>query len=90
MPTRMRQGLESAKKKRQDKKEQEAQEAGILMPVKRKVKVEKPRQRGLKTTSGVGKFKNGMLKISERDIRKVNQIGSQVHRRGRSTKKLFK
>src|SRR5208282_5904815 len=80
MPTRMRQGLELAKKKRQAKKEQEAQEAGILMPVKWKVKVEKPRQTGLKTTSRVGKFKNGMLKVSERDIRKVNQIGSQVHR----------
>jgi hypothetical protein len=86
----MRQGLESARKKRQEKKEKESQEAGILMPVKQKAKLEKRRERGLRTTSGVGKFRNGMLKISERDIRKVNSIGSQVHRRGKSTKKLFK
>ena len=86
----MRQGIESAKKRRQEKKEREAQEAGILMPVKRKAKVEKPRQRGLKTKSGVGKFKNGMLKISERDIQKVNNIGSKAPRRGKSMKKLFK
>jgi len=65
----------------------EAKEAGILMPVKRKAKAEK-RERGLGTTSGVGNFRNGMLKISEWDIHKVNNIGSQVHRQGKS--KLFK
>jgi hypothetical protein len=86
----MRQGLESARKKRQEKKERESQEAGILMPVKRRAKVEKPRERGLKTTSGVGKFKNGMLKISDRDIRRVNNIGSKGPRRGKSMKNLFK
>jgi len=86
----MRQGIESARKKRQDKKEREAQEAGILMPMKKKAKAEKPRDRGLKTTSGVGKFKNGMLKISDRDIQRVNNIGSRAPRRGKSMKKLFK
>ena len=90
MPVRMRQGLELAKKKRQEKMEREAQEAGILMPVKRKAKVEKSRERGLKTTSGVGKFKNGMLKISDRDIQRVNSNGSKGPRRGKSMKKLFK
>jgi len=90
IPTKIRQGIEAAKQKRQAKREREAKEAGILMPVKRKVKSEVPRQRGLNTASGVGKFKNGMLKINERDIRRINSSGSQGQRRGKSVKKLFK
>jgi hypothetical protein len=90
VPLKIRKGIETAKKTRQEKGEREAKEAGILMPVKRKAKVEKPRERGLKTASGVGKFKNGMLKINEREIRRVNNSGSQGQRRGKSIKKLFK
>jgi hypothetical protein len=60
------------------------------MPVKRKSKPVKVRERGLKTASSVGKFKNGMLKINEREIRRVNNSGSRLGRRGKSIKKLFK
>ena len=77
VPLRIRKGIEAAKAKRQEKSEREAQEAGILMPVKRKSKPMKVRERGLKTPSGVGKFKNGMLKINEREIRRVNNSGSR-------------
>lgn len=60
------------------------------MPVK-KTAVKTARQRGLNTAAGVGKFKNGMLQISERDIRKINNPGvSSGKRRGKSVKKLFK
>jgi len=90
IPLRIRKGIEAANVKRQEKSEREAQEAGILMPVKRKSKPTKVRERGLRTASGVGKFKNGMLKINEREIRRVNNIGSGLGRRGKSVKKLFK
>jgi hypothetical protein len=91
MPLRIRKGIEAAKVKRQEKSEREAQEAGILMPVKRKTKPMKVRERGLRTTSGVGKFKNGMLKINEREIQRINNSGrSGKQRRGKSIKKLFK
>jgi hypothetical protein len=60
------------------------------MPVKRKVKSSTPRQRGLDTASGVGKFKNGMLKINEQEIHRINNSGGSSFRRGKSTKKLFK
>jgi hypothetical protein len=90
VPLRIRKGIQTAKKTRQEKGEQEAKEAGILMPVKRKAKASKPRERGLNTASAVGKFKNGMLKINEREIRRVNNSGSQGQRRGKSIKKLFK
>jgi hypothetical protein len=90
VPLRIRKGIEVAKAKRQEKSEREAQEAGILMPVKLKSKPLKVRERGLKTPSGVGKFKNGMLKINEKEIRKVNNSGSGIGRRGKSVKKLFK
>jgi molybdate-binding protein len=72
------------------KQEKEAQEAGILMPVKRKTLVDAPRQRGLNTAAGVGKFRNGMLQISERDIRRINSKGGTGARRGKGIKKLFK
>src|SRR5271155_1268583 len=45
VPLRIRKGIETAKIKRQEKIEREAQEAGILMPVKRKSKPEKVRTR---------------------------------------------
>ena len=90
MPLRIRKGIEDAKKRREDKKEKEAKEAGIVMAMKQKSRVEKPRQRGLKTAAGVGKFKNGMLKINERDIKRINNSGSNSGRRGRSIKNLFK
>ena len=93
VPLRIRKGIEAAKVKRQEKSEREAQEAGILMPVKQKSKPVKVRERGLKTASSVGKFKNGMLKINEREIRRVNNSGSRPGRpgrRGKSIKKLFK
>jgi len=90
IPARIRQGIEHAKQKRQAKKENEAKEAGILMPVKRKAKTDTPRQRGLNTGASVGRFKNGMLKINERDIRRISGSGgSSGSRRGRSVKKLF-
>ena len=90
VPLRIRKGIENAKKRREDKREKEAREAGIVMAMKQKSRVEKPRQRGLKTAAGVGKFKNGMLKINERDIKRINSSGSNSGRRGRSIKKLFK
>jgi len=90
VPLRIRKGIEAAKAKRQEKSEREAQEAGILLPVKRKSKPMKVRERGLKTASSVGKFKNGMLQIKEREIRRVNNSGSGLGRRGKSVKKLFK
>jgi hypothetical protein len=79
-----------AKVQRQEKKEREAQEAGLIMPKKRKVKPVKTRERGLNTKSGVGKFKNGMLQVSEREIRKINNAGSGISKRGKGVKKLFK
>ena len=90
IPLRIRKGIETAKKRREEKKEREASEAGILIPVKRKPKPQKTRERGLKTASGVGKFENGMLKVSERDIRRINATGVHFSRRGKSVKKLFK
>jgi Domain of unknown function (DUF4602) len=90
VPLRIRKGIQNAKKQREEKKEKEAREAGIVMATKQKNKPEKTRQRGLKTTAGVGKFKNGMLKINERDIRRINNSGSKSGRRGKSIKKLFK
>jgi hypothetical protein len=90
VPLRIQKGIETAKAKRREKSEREAQEAGILMPVKRKSKPEKVRERGLRTVSGVGKFKNGMLKINAREIRRVNNAGSGKPHRGKSIKKLFK
>ena len=90
IPLRIQKGIEIAKAKRRKKSEREAQEAGILMPVKRKSKPEKVRESGLKTSSSVGKFKNGMLKINAREIRRVNNAGSGKPRRGKSIKKLFK
>jgi hypothetical protein len=89
VPIRIRKGIETTRKQKEQKTEREAKEAGILMPVKRKKKPEKVQERGLKTTAGVGKFKNGMLKINARDIRRVNNSG-QTPRRGKSVKKLFK
>jgi hypothetical protein len=90
VPLKIQKGIKQAKVQRQEKKEREAQEAGILMPVKRKRQAQKPRERGLKTAAGVGKFRNGMLKINEREIRRVNNTGSGGPRRGKSIKKLFK
>jgi hypothetical protein len=78
--------MEEAKKKREEKREREAQEAGILMPVKRKVKTEKVRERGLKMGSTVGKFKNGMLMVNERDIRRINRSGSKLSQRRKGVK----
>jgi hypothetical protein len=89
VPHRIRKGIETTRKEKQAKTEREAQEAGILMPVKRQAKPQKARERGLRTTSGVGKFKNGMLKINEREIRRVNNSQGGP-RRGKSVKKLFK
>jgi hypothetical protein len=89
VPLRIHKGIEATRKQKQAKTEREAKEAGILMPVKRKKKPEKVKERGLKTTAGVGKFKNGMLKINARDIRWVNNSG-QAPRRGKSVKKLLK
>ena len=82
VPLRIRKGIDAAKAKRLEKSEREAQEAGILLPVKRKSKPVKVRERGLKTASSVGKFKNGMLQINEREIRRVNNSGSGLGRRG--------
>jgi Domain of unknown function (DUF4602) len=90
IPLRIRKGIETAKVQRQEKKEREAQEAGLIMPKKRKVKPVKTRERGLNTKSGVGKFKNGMLQVSEREIRKINNAGSGISKRGKGVKKLFK
>jgi len=91
IPLRIRKGIENAKKRREEKKEKEAKEAGIVMATKHRVKNEKPRARGLKTAASVGKFKNGMLKINERDIRRINKSGGPSSgRRGKSVKKLFK
>ena len=89
VPLRIRQGIQNAKKTREEKKEKESREAGIVMATKQKSKVQKPRERGLRTPASVGKFKNGMLKINEREIRRVNNSGSNAGRRGRSVKKLF-
>jgi hypothetical protein len=52
------------------------------MPVKKKDKPKKVRPRSLRAGSGVGKFKNGMLKIGEKDIRRVNNSGSRLSQRG--------
>jgi len=54
------------------------------------VKAVKTRARGLNTKSGVGKFKNGMLQVSEREIRRINNAGSGISKRSRDVKKLFK
>jgi hypothetical protein len=83
-------GLQTAKTKRAKKKEKDAVEAGILLPVKKRVK-SIPRERGLNTASGVGKFRNGMLKIHEREINRINNSGAKGRQnRGRGIKKLFK
>ena len=88
VPLRIRKGIETTKKQKQEKTEREAQEAGILMPVKHKKMPGKVRERGLKTAAGVGKFKNGMLKVNQQEIRRVNNMKGP--RRGKSVKKLFK
>ena len=56
VPLRIRKGIEAAREIKQEKKEKEAQEAGIVLPVKRKSKPGKLRERGLMLKSGVGKF----------------------------------
>jgi hypothetical protein len=87
VPTRIVRGIEAAKTARERKLENEAQEAGILLPVKKRERG-KQRERGLNTSGGVGKFKNGMLKINDGVIKRINGTGG-VHR-GTSIKKLFK
>jgi hypothetical protein len=51
VPLIIRKGFETAKKTRQVKGKWEVKEVGILMPVKRKTKVEKPWERGLSKNS---------------------------------------
>ena len=76
-PARIRKGIEAKRKSTEAKREREAQDAGIVLPVKRKSKAVKGRDRGLALKSGVGKFKNGTLKIDEKEIRRINNSGSR-------------
>ena len=89
-PLRIRQGIETAKQERAEKRVREAKEAGIVMPVKRKAKAEKVRERGLNMTNGIGKFKKGMLKVNAREIQRINKTESNITRRKGGIKKLFK
>jgi hypothetical protein len=90
VPLRIRKGIRMAKVRREEKKEKEAKEAGLIMPKNRKVKPVKKKERGLNTNSRLGKSKNGMLMISEREIRRINNAGSGISKRGEGMKKLFK
>lgn len=89
IPLRIQKGIETAKIRRQAKGEREAKEAGLVLPKKRKTKAGKTRERGLNTKSGVGKFKNGWLQVSEREIRRINNAGSGISKTSRHVKKLF-
>lgn len=71
MPMKMRQGVEAKRKERQDKKEKEAREAGIVLARKAKVKKSTTkRDRGLKIAS-VGKSTGHGIVVSERDIQRI-------------------
>ena len=93
VPVKIRKGIEGAKRKKEEKVEREAKEAGIVTPIKKQKEKRKERERGLRTGASVGKFRGGMLKLSERDIQRINQSGRNNNRgvlaRGKSVKKLF-
>ncbi|KAL7271641.1 pre-rRNA processing and 40S ribosomal subunit assembly [Rhizina undulata] len=70
IPMKMRQGINSGKKYRDEKRKREAKEAGIILEKEVKVKkVERKRDRGFGPS--IGRFKGGALVLSKKDVREI-------------------
>lgn len=77
MPMSHRKGINEAARKREEKRRQEAKEAGIVLEKEvKKRKFTGERERGLGGPS-VGKFKGGVLKLSKSDLRDINGGGGE-------------
>ena len=72
MPLAQRKGIAAKATEREETRRREAQENGIILEkvAKRKRKDGSERQRGI-GGPGVGKFQGGMLKLSKKDVAKI-------------------
>ncbi|KAF2086941.1 hypothetical protein K490DRAFT_66254 [Saccharata proteae CBS 121410] len=85
MPMSHRKGIVAKASQKEDKRRREAKENGIILEALRKEHVEpKKRERGV-GGPGVGRFKNGALNLSQRDVASITggSRGGKGGKRGR-------
>lgn len=79
MPMGMRKGINTAKQDREDKRRREAKENGIILETA--VKKGRTRSKGKGDVAvdmpGMGKFRNGELRLSTREVKAVERDGKR-------------
>lgn len=81
MPMGMRKGINTAKQDREDKRRREAKENGIILETAQKKDGGKKRSKGRGDVAvdmpGMGKFRNGELRLSTREVKAVEMAGKR-------------
>ncbi|CAN8096640.1 unnamed protein product [Discula destructiva] len=81
MPMGMRKGISTAKQDREDRRRREAKENGIILETAQKKAGGKKRSKGRGDIAvdmpGMGKFRNGELRLSTRDVKAVEMEGKR-------------
>lgn len=82
MPMGMRKGINSARQEREAKRRREAKENGIILETALKEKGRKRTSKGTRgdvavDMPGMGKFRNGELRLSSREVKEVEMEGKR-------------
>lgn len=79
MPMGMRKGINTAKQDREDKRRREAKENGIILETAQKKGKKRAKGKGDMAVDmpGMGKFRNGELRLSTREVKAVEMDGKR-------------
>lgn len=90
MPMGMRKGITTAKQERESKRRREAKENGIILETaQKKGGRRKPKGRGDVAVDmpGMGKFRNGELRLSSREVKAVEMEGKRFDAGGKKRRR---
>lgn len=91
MPMGMRKGINTAKQEREAKRRREAKENGIILETAQKKGSSKKRSKGRGGVAvdmpGMGKFRNGELRLSNREVKAVEMEGKRFDSGGKKRRR---